>query len=102
MHSTATLPLTAGATRDILRDRRLKANGIQNTGLEATCLNYPSTASALAALHLIEQMQASAELRRNNALNEIESRRWNLGQALRQASDHVIEAQATPTLVPAG
>ena len=54
-------------TWDILRYRRLKANGIQNTGLEATCLNYTSTASALAALHLIEQMQASAELRRNNA-----------------------------------
>jgi hypothetical protein len=89
-------------TWDIRRYRRLKANGIQNTGLEATCLSYTSTASALAALHLIEQMQASAELRRNSALNEIESRRWNLGQALRQASDHVIEAEATPALVPAG
>lgn len=89
-------------TWDILRYLRLKANGIQNTGLEATCLNYTSTASALASLHLIEQMQASAELRRNNALNEIELRRWNLGQALRQASDHVIEAQATQAPVPAG
>jgi hypothetical protein len=89
-------------TWDTLRYRRLKANGIQKTGLDATCLDYTSTASALASLHLIEQMQASAELRRNNALKEIEARRASLGQALRQASDRVVEATAAPALAPAG
>jgi hypothetical protein len=89
-------------TWDILRYRRLKANGIQKTGLEATCLDYASACSGLASLSLIEQMQASAELRRNNALEEIESRRASLGQALRQASDHVMEATAAPALAPAG
>jgi hypothetical protein len=75
-------------TWNILRYRRMKARWIESI--------------AFGSLHLIEQMQASAELRCNNALNEIESRRASLGQALRQTSDHVIEAQATPALVPAG
>jgi hypothetical protein len=100
-------------TWDTLRYRRLKAKWIQNNKLEAPELSltqggydgqemskFEATTSAFASLQLIEQMQASAELRRNNALNEIESRRASLGQALRRASD-LIAAAAAPALAPA-
>jgi hypothetical protein len=100
-------------TWDTLRYRRLKAKWIQHNKLEAPNLSsdkesyshqlspFEMATSAFASLNLIEQMQASAELRRNNALREIESRRSRLGQALRQTSDKIIEAEATPALAKA-
>jgi hypothetical protein len=45
-------------------------------------------------------MLASAELRRNNTLREIERRRNALGRVLRQTSDQIIEGEAP--LVPHG
>jgi hypothetical protein len=84
-------------TWDILRYRRLKAKWIQHNKLEAPRLSsdkesyshqlspFEMTTSAYGSLNLIEQMQASAELRCNNALSEIEARRASLAQALRHA-----------------
>jgi hypothetical protein len=94
-------------TWDIIRYRRIKASWIRDNELESPNLSiqrgyqcrmskFEAATSAFASLSLLEQTQASAELRRNNALNEIESRRASLGQALRQASDQVIEAEAIP------
>jgi hypothetical protein len=99
-------------TWDILRYRWLKMSWIQRNKLGSPNLStnryfaggmseFDATTSAFASLNLIEQMQASAELRRNNALNEIEARRASLGQALRQASDQVIDAEAKPALAKA-
>ena len=107
-------------TWDTIRYRRLKAKWIDENELEAPDLStskggyisagkqhyitditpFEATTAAFASLNLIEQMQASAELRRNNALREVESRRSRLGQALRQASDQIIEAKA-PALAEA-
>jgi hypothetical protein len=91
-------------TWDTIRYRRLKAKWIQENMVEAPVVSlsiaFEIKASAFASLNLIEQMQASAELRRNNALREVESRRSRLGQALRQASDQIIEAKA-PALAEA-
>jgi hypothetical protein len=90
-------------TWDILRYRRLKTSWIEAKRCEDSKVldGFYVHWNAYGQLHLLEQMQASAELRRNNALNEIESRRASLGKALRQASDQVIEAQATPALAKA-
>jgi hypothetical protein len=99
-------------TWDTIRYRWLKMRWIQHNNLGSPDLStdrsfgggmseFDATTSAFASLNLIEQMQASAELRRNNALNEIEARRASLGQALRKTSDQVIESQATQALAAA-
>jgi len=101
-------------TWDTLRYRRLKARWIEDNELESPPMwvdhfgdqiksgrEFHYATAAFASLRLLEQMQASAELRRNNALNEIEARRASLGQDLRRASDQVIEAEARPALAEA-
>ena len=44
-------------------------------------------------LERIERMTTNAEARRNNALREIERRRSSVAQALRRASEEVVEAE---------
>jgi len=56
---------------------------------------------AVAELEPIERLLASAELRRNQALHQIERRRHALGHALRQASDRVIDNDAPLVPLPA-
>jgi hypothetical protein len=45
----------------------------------------------------IDRMAMAAEARRNSALRELERHRASLAQALRQASDDVIEAEYQDT-----
>lgn len=51
-----------------------------------------------ASIESIERLQAAAEIRRNNALREIDARRMRLGRAQRQASDRFINNESP--LVP--
>ena len=70
----------ADLTWDILRYRRLKTSWIEAKRCEDSKVldGFYVHWNAYGQLHLLEQMQASAELRRNNTLNEIESRRPDL------------------------
>jgi hypothetical protein len=74
-------------------DTLLKANGI-----DAESIMGNAFVAAVGPLEAIERLRASAEVRRDNALREIERRRSALGYGLRQTSDQVIEGE-TP-LVP--
>jgi hypothetical protein len=69
---------------------------LKEQGCDADAILAESFVSGLALLEAIERMLASAELRRNNALWEIDRRRSALGRVLRQTSDHIIEADGTP------
>jgi hypothetical protein len=69
---------------------------LKEQGRDADAILAESFVSGLAPLEAIERMLASAELRRNNALWEIERRRSALGRVLRQTSDHIIEADGPP------
>jgi hypothetical protein len=68
-------------------------------GLDADSIMAEAYIGAVGELAAIEKLLASAELRRNMALREIERRRFVLGQALRQTSEKIIEGEAP--LVPA-
>ena len=69
-------------------------------GIDADSIMTESFVDAIGKLEAIEKMLASAELRRNMQLREIERRRAIVGHALRQASDRVIdgEAPSVPTI----
>ena len=69
---------------------------LKEQGRDADAILAESFVSGLAPLEAIERMLASAELRHNNALWEIDRRRSALGRALRQTSDHIIEADRPP------
>jgi hypothetical protein len=69
---------------------------LKEQGRDADAILAESFVSSLAPLEAIERMLASAELRRNNALREIDRRRSALGRVLRQMSDHIIEADGPP------
>jgi hypothetical protein len=69
---------------------------LKEQGRDADAILAESFVSGLPPLGAIERMLASAELRRNNALWEIDRRRSALGRALRQTSDHIIEADEPP------
>jgi len=73
---------------------------LKERGHDADTILAESFVSGLAPLEAIERMLASAELRRSNALWEIDRRRSALGRVLRQTSDHIIEADG-PLMRPA-
>lgn len=56
-------------------------------------LMVKSFARALDAFDRIDRMIAHAELRRNNALREVDRHRWSVAQALRRASEEAIDAE---------
>jgi hypothetical protein len=74
-------------------DDLLKANG-----LDSEVMATESLIARIETLGLIESLLASAELRRNNTLREIERHRGRFGGALRRASERVIGNEAP--LVP--
>ena len=49
--------------------------------------------ASIGTFERIDQIAMAAEARRNSALREIERHRASLAQALRQASDDIIEAE---------
>jgi hypothetical protein len=49
--------------------------------------------ASIGTFERIDQMAMAAEARRNSALRELERHRASLAQALRQASDDVIDAE---------
>jgi hypothetical protein len=69
---------------------------LKEQGCDAEAILAESFVSGLAPLEAIDRMLASAELRRNNALWEIDRRRSALGHILRLTSDHIIEADGPP------
>ena len=71
-------------------------NELKEQGRDANAILADSFVSGLAPLEAIDRMLASAELRRNNALWEIDRRRSALGHILRLTSDHIIEADGPP------
>ena len=71
-------------------------NELKEQGRDANAILADSFVSGLAPLETLDRMLASAELRRNNALWEIDRRRSALGHILRLTSDHIIEADGPP------
>ena len=72
---------------------------LSSQGFDPNSIRADSFVRAIDKLDSLERMIASAELRRNNALREIERRRADLGIARRRTSDQVIEGEVS--LVPA-
>jgi hypothetical protein len=71
---------------------------LERCGLDVDRIFATTSISALRSLEPLERVLASAELRRNNALHQIEYRRHASGRVMRQASDTMIENEAP--LVP--
>jgi hypothetical protein len=69
-------------------DEHLKAIG--QTLEVATSLTF---AENIEAIERMDRLVMNAEARRNGALREIERHRSTIGQAMRQASDEVVEAE---------
>jgi hypothetical protein len=74
-------------------------SGLKAQGLDADSIMSESFVDAIGNIAAIEKLLASAELRRNTALREIERRRFVVGHTLRQTSDQIIEGEAP--LLPA-
>jgi len=71
---------------------------LERCGLDVDRIFAATSISALRSLEPLERVLASAELRRNNALHQIEYRRHTSGRVMRQASNAMIENEAP--LVP--
>jgi hypothetical protein len=83
-------------------DRTVRAKvdaNLRTQGLDADSIMAASFVDGIDELAAIEKLLASAELRRNMALRELE--RHRLGRALRQASDQIIEGEAPLVPTPA-
>jgi hypothetical protein len=68
-------------------------------GLDTDTMIAEAFVASIDHMEALDRMLGSAEARCNNALREIERRRYALGRALRQSSDQIIEADA-PSLAP--
>jgi hypothetical protein len=83
------------------RARRELSAWLKRNGVDIDAMYAEALQQAVAELEPIERLQASAELRRNQALHQIERRRNALGLALRQASDRIIENDEPLAPLPA-
>jgi hypothetical protein len=96
----------ADLTWDVLRYRRMKvrpqpceaAEDAEDANVSKRSIFDFRLAQMVGPLEALERILASVEIRRNNALREIERRRSALGRALRETSDRLIEGEAP--LVP--
>ncbi len=69
-------------------DELLSANGLSLESITAEVF-----VELTEALERIDRMMMNAETRRNNALHEVERHRSTLAQALRRATDEVVDAE---------
>ncbi len=79
---------------DVLRLRRARVDELLcATGLTVESVTAEVFVAISEALERIDRMMMSAESRRNTALREIERHRSSFAQALRRASEEVVEAE---------
>lgn len=77
---------------EILRMRRLKAP-LVSEGLTLRAFNLGTIGPKIDAVERIDRMIMNAEARRNAALREIERHRTAVAEALRRATDDIVDAE---------
>lgn len=69
-------------------------------GLDAEAVASEALCAGIRDFEVIERLTMMAEQRRNNALREIDRRRFGFGTVLRRASDDIIDGEFRDIPVP--